>query len=157
VINASTTPIAATERLAQPAQRVRPGARLCWITFAVEAALVSLVLMLLVPALLPARPPLTKAPDHALVREAVVARLSGATPDPLTDVAPGVTVRSSNLRGFALNGVTYYYYLEGQSNADPLSRGALSPDQVAIVLRDTSGPVPLVVYTLLSKERATGG
>ncbi|NJO82962.1 MAG: hypothetical protein HC828_09150 [Blastochloris sp.] len=85
------------------------------------------------------------------MRQAIFERLDGSINDPLTDVAPGVTARSSNVRGLQLNGVTYYYYLEGAQNFDPLSRSVVAPHHVDIVLRDLDSPVPLVIYTIVSK------
>lgn len=119
--------------------------------FVVEALLVISLLFLVLNALLPSRSPLAAGPDIARVREAVWARVNGTIDDPIVEVAPGVSVRSSSLRGFSLHGVTYYYYFEGRRGFDPLSRGAVDQRDVEVVLRDRGGPAPLVVYRVLGK------
>lgn len=118
-----------------------------WLLFSIEGLIIAGVCALILYFLLPVSLPLTRASDYTAVREAVVARFSGAVADPLIEVAPGVTARSSNVRGFARNGVTYYYYLEGQQSFDPLGRGAFTREQIEVVLRDANGPMPLVIYT----------
>jgi hypothetical protein len=132
----------------RPVKRVRIGPRAFWLLFAVEGAVIGVILLAVIALVIPAHTPLAAAPDRALVREAVLQRINGTVPDPLIDVGSGVSARTSNLRGFTLDGVTYYYYLEGKPGFDPLSRGAVSRDQVEIVLRDSSGPTPLVIYIL---------
>lgn len=82
------------------------------------------------------------------LRAAVFTRLDGTVDDPLVEAAPGVFVRSSNPGGLRLNGIVYYYYIEGECNFDPLSRGMVDHADIDIVLRDMSGPQPLVVYRL---------
>ena len=82
------------------------------------------------------------------VEQAIMARLSGSVNDPLIEIKPGISVRESNLRGFHLDGSTYYYYIEGQNNFDPLSAGSVSNRDIEIVLRNESGPHALVIYTV---------
>ncbi len=82
------------------------------------------------------------------LRAAVQSRLDETIDDPLVEAAPGIVVRSSNIRGFRLNGEVYYYYLEGERNFDPLSRGAVDHNDIDVVLRDLNGSTPLVVYRL---------
>lgn len=82
------------------------------------------------------------------IRAAVQSRLDETVDDPLVEVAPGIVVRSSNIRGFRLNGEVYYYYLEGERNFDPLSRGIVGHGDIDVVLRDPVGSSPLVVYRL---------
>ncbi len=94
--------------------------------------------------------PLARSGDYAAVREAIWARLNGAIDDPLVEITAGVSARESNVRGFTLHGQTYYYYIEGQRGFDPLSRGAVDYQGVAIVARDEDGPKPLVIYRLRS-------
>lgn len=120
------------------------------------AALVGLELLLLLgvlvwalAALLPAATPLATRSSIAPVEDAVRAHLSGGVNDPLISVAPGLSARASNLRGFSLAGKTYYYYVEGSRNFDPLSRGAVSPAEIEVLLRDETGPQPFVVYRIL--------
>lgn len=138
-----------TQPVAAGVHTVRAGARVFWMLYLVEALVIAGLLALAIQFLLPTRAPLAAAPDRALVREAVVAHLNGSTRDPLIEIVPGATARTSNVRGFELNGVVYYYYIEGARNFDPLSRGAVTRDTIEIILRDTSGPQPLVIYTLL--------
>ncbi|WP_298821761.1 hypothetical protein [Chloroflexus sp.] len=92
------------------------------------------------------RTPLAAKPDLTLLTREIQGRLSGAILDPLIEVKPGVTIRSSNVRGFRYEGQIYYYYIEGVPGYDPLSRGLVRPDQVEIMLRDSSGPQTIVLY-----------
>jgi hypothetical protein len=73
----------------------------------------------------------------------------GSINDPLVEISPGISVRSSSVRGFAVNGRTFYYYFEGQPGFDPLGRGAVAERDIAVVLRDTDGPKPLVIYEII--------
>lgn len=96
---------------------------------------------------------LTNTGDVSVIREALWSRLLGTTDDPLLEVQPDISVRESNVRGFSLNGVIYYYYVEGNQNFDPFSRGAVTFDQIEILLRDAEGPLPVVIYTIRTSER----
>ena len=131
-----------------PARAPRHGVRGFWVLFALEAVFVASVLMLVLALVLPSRAPLARSGDYATIRDAVWARVNGTINDPLIDVAPGVSVRSSSVRGFALNGRIYYYYFEGQRAFDPLSRGAVRQRDVEVVWRDADGPEPLVIYEI---------
>ncbi|GAB4210861.1 MAG: hypothetical protein OHK0022_44690 [Roseiflexaceae bacterium] len=153
--NAPVQAIAGTEQQVIIPRRVRLGSQTFWLLFAIEAAVVAVLLAVALVALLPSRVPLAQAPDTAVVREAVLARLNGEIRDPLVEIRPGATVRTSNLRGLTLNGAVYYYTVQGQQEGDPLSRGLVTADQVQVVLRDHSGPAPLIVYQIVSKKRAT--
>lgn len=120
------------------------------------AALVGLELLLLLGVLvwalfylLPPATPLAAPASLAPVEDAIRARIGGEVNDPLVIVAPGQSARTSNLRGFSLSGQTYYYYVEGAANYDPLSRGAVSRTEVEILLRDDTGPQTFVVYRIL--------
>lgn len=106
--------------------------------------LLSVLVWLLLSA--PPRPSLTTTPDLTLLTGEIQGRLSGLIIDPVIEVKPGVIVRSSNVRGFRYEGHVYYYYIEGATNYDPLSRGLLRPDQVEIMLRDDSGEQTIVIY-----------
>lgn len=130
--------------------RIRVGQQFFWVVFAAEALLIAIALTIVVTLVLPDRMPLTQSGDSAIVRQAILDRLHGFADDPLIDVAPGVTARSSNVRGFTLNNVTYYYYVEGSENFDPLSRSVIGLREVDIVFRDTESPVPLTIYTIVS-------
>ena len=130
----------------QPVYRVV--VRMFWRLLALEVMLLLVVLGWLLYALLPAQMPLIETGDVAIVRNAVWARLSGVVNDPLIEVQPGISVRESNLRGFNLNDVVYYYYVVGNQNFDPLSRNLVSSDQIEVVLRDDEGPLPLVIYRI---------
>ncbi len=96
--------------------------------------------------LLPSGTPFASRSNLAPVVEMVRGSLSGTINDPLIDVQPGISVPASNVRGLSLGGSTYYYYVEGRTNFDPLSRGAIMRDSVEIMLRDSSGPVSIVIY-----------
>jgi hypothetical protein len=119
-----------------------------WMLFTLEALFVAGALALVLTIVLPTRAPLTRSEDFATIRDAVWAHVNGSTHDPLIDIAPGMSIRSSSVRGFALNGHTYYYFFEGQRGFDPLSRGAVAQRDVEVVLRDTDGPKPLVIYEI---------
>jgi hypothetical protein len=122
---------------------LRPAAHLFWAMFAGVALLIALVVGLVI-ARTPTPAPLAAAGEAIRVRDAVLSEAIAG--DPLIQLEPGVTVRSSNLRGLRLNGQVYYYYFEGLQNYDPLSRGKVTPDQVQVVLRDVSAGPPLVIY-----------
>ena len=100
-------------------------------------------------ALLPAATPLAATADLVPVQEAIRARIIGAAADPLVMVNAATSARASNLRGFSLNGATYYYYVEGAANYDPFSRGAVARPAIEVLLRDSSGPHSFVVYRIL--------
>lgn len=123
------------------------GIRFYQTLFAVNALLFSALLVALAALFFTPYTSLTPLEAETL-RAAVQSRLDETFDDPLIEAAPGVMVRSSNVRGFRLNGVVYYYYIEGERNFDPLSRGAIDHNDVDVVLRDVSGPQPLVVYRL---------
>ncbi len=120
-----------------------------WMLFALEASFIAGVLALVLALVLPSRAPLGRSADFATIRDAVWARVNGTINDPLTDIAPGISVRASSVRGFALNGRVYYYYFEGQRGFDPLSRGAVAQRDVEVLLRDADGPKPLVIYEII--------
>jgi hypothetical protein len=119
-----------------------------WTLLALEVMLLLVVLGWLLYAFLPAQTPHIATGDVTIVRNAVWARLSGVMNDPLVEVQPGISVRESNLRGFYLNDVVYYYYVVGNQNFDPLSRGLVRSDQIEVVLRDDEAPLPLVIYRI---------
>jgi hypothetical protein len=146
VINVHISGVATPRTI--PARAQGRGGMGFWMLFALEAAFVAGALTLILALVLPTRAPLARSGDYATIRDAVWARINGTIDDPLIDIAPGVSVRSSNVRGFALNGKTYYYYLEGQRGFDPLSRGAILQRDVEVVWRDADGPAPLVIYQI---------
>jgi hypothetical protein len=126
--------------------------RISWRLFATMLGLMLLLLVTILiwvlSVLVPPQTPLAARQDLAPVYEAILAHRSGAVVDPLIALAPGVDARASNLRGFSLGATTYYYYVEGEPGFDPYSRGAVSADQIELLLRDVSGPTPLVIYRL---------
>lgn len=126
----------------------RVNARVFWMLLIGEAVLLIAVLVWVLNYAAQPTTALTTTEDVSLVREAVWARLMGTVNDPLIEVQPGISVRESNVRGFMLNGVVYYYYVEGNQNFDPLSRGAVDQDRVEVLLRDADGPLPVVIYTI---------
>ena len=119
-----------------------------WMLFALEALFIAGVLALVLLLILPSRAPLARTTDFEVIRNAVWASEQGTSNDPLIDVAPGVSVRASSVRGFRLNDQVYYYYFEGQPSFDPLSRGTVDSHHVDVLLRDTAGPKPLVIYQI---------
>lgn len=131
---------------APPIRRIGPRALL--ILMGGELLLLFGVLIWAVGWLFPAPTPFAPKQDLTPVVQTVRGSLSGEISDPLIDVTPGVSVRSSNLRGLSLDGTVYYYYVEGRTNFDPLSRGAVASDAVEVMLRDTSGPSSIVIYRL---------
>jgi hypothetical protein len=152
MINVQLPTFVGKRQMVLPVRRISP--QLFWLLFAVEALVVFGLLFVVLHLLLPVQSPLSASADYATVREAAWSRLNGTVPDPLIDVLPGVSARASSVRGFTLNGRTYFYYTEGQRGFDPLSRGAVDRSEIEIVLRDDGGPMPLVIYRLKGKDRA---
>jgi hypothetical protein len=148
MINVQARGIVAREHAAPPIKRIGP--RTFLIICTLEALLIAAVFLVAMYALAPKHVPLVRSSDYATVREAIWARLNGTIDDPLVEISAGMSARESNLRGFALHGETYYYYIEGQRGFDPLSRGVVSSEGVEIVARDDDGPKPLVIYRLRS-------
>ncbi|NTV65036.1 MAG: hypothetical protein HGA65_16120 [Oscillochloris sp.] len=98
--------------------------------------------------LVPSATPFATQRDLTPVVETVRGSVSGTINDPLIDVGSGLSARASNLRGLRMAGATYYYYVEGRANFDPLSRGAVSNEEVEVMLYDDSGPESIVIYRL---------
>ena len=141
MINAHISAAVATPGAKAPT--MRPAMPLFWMQF----ACIVLVLGVTIGLVLNETPPavsLSHVSQVQQVRDAVLADSSSR--DPLIQLAPGVMVRSSNVRGLQLDGTVYYYYFEGDESYDPLSRGAVSARDVEVLLRDTSGATPLVIY-----------
>lgn len=132
---------------AAPVRRIGP--RGFKLLLAGELLLLVGVLIWAVYWMTPPSTPYAPSTDLSPVVEAVRARVSGAVDDRLIEVQPGLSVRESNLRGFKLGDATFFYYLEGGANFDPLSRGEVSADQVEVLLRDSSGPQTLVIYRII--------
>ena len=147
MINVHVSGFATPKAAVSPASR--RGTPSFWLLFALEASFVAGALALVLTLVLPARAPLARSADFATIRDAVWARVNGTINDPLTDIAPGISVRASSVRGFTLNGQIYYYYFEGQRGFDPLSRGAVAQRDVEVLLRDADGPKPLVIYEII--------
>src|SRR4051812_1297935 len=120
-----------------------------WTLFTLEAAFIAGILALVLVLVLPPRAPLARSADFEIIRNAAWAGLNGTSNDPLMEVAPGISVRASSVRGFTLHGQVYYYYFEGQHGYDPLSSGAVDRRNVDMLLRDTAGPKPLVIYEII--------
>jgi hypothetical protein len=146
VINVHFSGIASPRTLVAP--KLRNGAISFWMLFTIEALFVAGALALVLALVLPTRAPLTRSDDFATIRDAVWARVNGIIADPLIDIAPGISIRSSSVRGFALNGHIYYYFFEGQRGFDPLSRGAVAQRDIEVLLRDADGPKTLVIYEI---------
>ena len=143
VIYSPSVTVSDTTALPAPSR----GLRFFWGLFIVNALLFgSLLVALLLMSHLPARS--LDSLEAETLRAAVFTRLDGTADDPLVEVAPGVFVRASNPGGLRLNGIVYYYYIEGERNFDPLSRGMVDHADIDIVLRDMSGSRPLIIYRL---------
>lgn len=127
-----------------PVQRV--GGQTLTLLLLGELLLIVGVLAWMLSTLVPSATPLTATAELAPVRAAIIAGMNGDQHDPLVEVHPGMSARASNLRGLSLNGTTYYYYIEGFANFDPLSRGGVRANQIEVLLRDESGPAVLVIY-----------
>jgi hypothetical protein len=147
MINVQAPRIVVPERVAPPIKRIGP--RTFLIICALEGLLIAAIFLIAMYTLVPQHVPLVRSSDYTTVREAIWARLNGTIDDPLVEITAGVSARESNVRGFALHGETYYYYIEGQRGFDPLSRGVVSFQGVEIVARDEDGPKPLVIYRLV--------
>ncbi|NTU79551.1 MAG: hypothetical protein HGA45_09135 [Chloroflexales bacterium] len=114
-----------------------------------ELLLVAGVLIWALSWATPAATPLAASHDLTPIQEAIRARIGGDVDDPLIEVAPGLSARSSNLRGFSLGSTTYYYYVEGAANFDPYSRGSVDASEIEVLLRDSSDLATVVIYRLL--------
>lgn len=146
----ATTNIAAKRAMPAPVIAVRRlGPHAFGLILGLELLLLVGVLAWALAAIVPDATPLASSRDLTPVQEAIRARVGGAVADPLIEVRPGLSARASNLRGFRLDGATYYYYIEGATNFDPYSRGAVSGQAIEVLLRDSSGPSTVVIYRLL--------
>lgn len=152
MINLSLRQVVGTRCQEAPVRRLTP--RAFWLLFSIEGLILVGIFIVVLWFLVPARLPLATT-DYDTIREVVLLRLTGEIEDPAIEIVPGTIAPSSSVRGFNLHGQTYYYYLEGKLGFDPLSRGVVGPNDIEIVLRDDGGPYPLVIYRLLSKDRAT--
>ena len=132
---------------AVPVRRIGP--RTFATLIGLELLVVVGVLVWALAVLLPPATPLASPQDLTPIQEAIQARIVGEVHDPLITVGPGLSARASNLRGFSLGDKTYYYYVEGAPNFDPYSRGAVGPGEIEILLRESSGPLTVVIYRLL--------
>lgn len=130
-----------------PIRRIGPRAFAALL--GLELVLVVGVLVWALATLVPPATPLAAPHDLTPVQEAIRDRVGGSVADPLIEIRPGLAARASNLRGFQLDGATYYYYIEGATNFDPYSRGAVSTHEIEVLLRDNSGPATVIIYKLL--------
>jgi hypothetical protein len=137
----------AAEPIAPPVKRISPRVFLMLCVF--QGAIIAGVLGFVLFGLAPQRVPLARSGDYVTVHEAILARMNGSIADPLVELAPGVSARESNVRGFTLHGQTFYYYFEGQPGFDPLSRGRVDASKIEIVARDENLAHPLVIYRLV--------
>jgi hypothetical protein len=149
VIKATTHPgtEGALREQALPIRRVGPRSFAALV--GIELLLMVGVLVWALATLLPPRTPFAATTDISPVQQAVRERIGGAVQEPPVMVGSEGTARPSNLRGFKLGGATYYYYVEGDANFDPLSRGAVTRDEIEILLRDSEGPQTFVIYRIL--------
>ena len=147
MLHISSTTFTGTADIALSARRVRLSPVLFRVLFALEALLI-IMAFATAARMLPRANALAATADSTAVRTAIYQRTSGEIVDPLIEIAPNVRAPASSVRGFALHGMTYYYYFEGRTNFDPYSRGQISVNQLSVALRDTGGDMPLVIYTL---------
>jgi hypothetical protein len=149
MIHASAQPTEAVIHEGALAQNVRRiGVGTFWSLIGLELLVVFGALIWVFGWFTPMQTPYASTRDLAPVQEAIYARLSGATMDPLVQIQPGISARASNIRGFALGGETYYYYVVGADNFDPYSLGRVNEGQIEVLLRDESGAQPLIIYTI---------
>jgi hypothetical protein len=135
--------------VALPPIVIRPGQHTFWALLAVQLVVVLAALVWSIDTLVPpGRVALADGDNRQHVVAAVYSRLNQQTPDRLLSVAPGVLARESSLRGFELNGSTYYYQLAGEQGFDPLSRGSVSHEQVEVVYRAANAGRTLLIYTM---------
>ncbi len=125
----------------------RKSALVFWILLAMELAVLGVVLVWFFQPTT-AQTQQSLAVDASQVRDAIWARLNGHIDDRLVEVQPDVFVYESNVRGFQLNGVVYYYYVDGRQNYDPLSRGAVNADQVETILRENGPRYQFTIYRI---------
>jgi hypothetical protein len=78
---------------------------------------------------------------------AIQQRLTDEVDDPMIEVANGIFVRESNLHGVVVDGVKYFYAIQGHQSFDPLSRGDVSSARIEII-HQTQGAFPLIIYTI---------
>jgi ABC-type siderophore export system fused ATPase/permease subunit len=119
-----------------------------WVLLAIEGVILAVVLAWVLSILGPQTPAASAGSALPTVRAAISDRLAGVVNDPLIDVVSGTSARASNVRGLSLDGVTYYYYVEGSQNFDPYSRGLIAEERIERLMRDESGPAPIVIYTV---------
>ena len=127
-------------------RRISP--QIFWALLVIEGAVFTLLLAWVLASLAPQTPIATTNTEITVLRSAISDRLTGAVNDPLVELPSGKSIRESNIRGLSSNGVTYYYYVEGQTNFDPFSQGLVPATRVEKIFRDDSGPAPIVIYTI---------
>jgi len=57
-------------------------------------------------------------------------------------------VKSSNYQGVQIDGTTYYYNLAPRASFDPLARGVVTADEIAVVAVVGDVPNRVMIYTL---------
>src|SRR5439155_23485433 len=70
----------------------------------------------------------------------------GPDEDPPIPLASGRAVKTSNYRGVAVDGVTYFYNLAPRPSYDPLARGELTAQQIRIVAIVGDPPNRVTIY-----------
>lgn len=126
----------------------RIGVRTFWMLLISELVLIATVCMWAVVTFVPFNTPLTATSNLSIIRDVVWAHLLGSSHDPLIALPSGMSARESNIRGLEVGRKIYYYYVEGNQNFDPFSRGDVTSDQIEVLLREETGPLPLVVYVI---------
>jgi hypothetical protein len=141
------------QQVAVPRVTIRLGQRVFWALLLVELALVLAAFAWAVSRIAPAgRVPLADGGDRQQVVAAVYSRVNHQVPDRMISVGPGTLVRESSVRGFLLDGTTYYYQISGERGFDPLSRGFVVESQVEVVYKEITAGRTLLVYTIPQYE-----
>ena len=72
----------------------------------------------------------------------------GPGADPLIVLPSGARVKSSNYQGVQIDGTTYYYNLAPRASFDPLARGVVTTDEIAVIAVVGDAPNRVMIYTL---------
>jgi len=98
----------------------------------------------------PAEPPITV--DEVVAT--VLSYVENERPDDLLiQVDDGVWAKRSNYFGIAVGGTVYYYAVFPHASFDPLSRGAVSMDQVRIIRTVGAPGFRIIIYVIRASGR----
>ncbi len=90
-----------------------------------------------------------KEVDVALVQSRVVSLADSwdLSNDPLVEIEKGLMAKRSNVEGFAVEGVRYYYSMTNAPSFDPVSLGKAKEYEVVSII-DQYTPWEIVIYRL---------